>query len=169
MKQQFLIRDAAEAEVPMIQGMFADARAYMRQNGNLNQWTGGYPSDETLKNDIQNHALKLCLLDGEPAAVFALCGIEPTYARIEGGAWLNDAPYLTVHRIACVKRGHGVSSYCLDYAKRLSDNVRADTHRDNLPMQALLQKNGFRYCGIIYLQDGAQRLAYHWTRGEECP
>ena len=116
--------------------------------------------------DIERGALKLCLDDGEPAAVFALCGIEPTYARIDGGAWKNDAPYLTVHRLACVKRGRGAGTACLNYAKGLSDSVRADTHRDNLPMQALLQKNGFSYCGIIYLEDGAERLAYQWTKDE---
>lgn len=161
---ELTIRDAKREELPLIQAMFSDARAFMRAGGNLTQWTGGYPTDEALLSDIKNGALKLCLLEDEPAAVFALCGIEPTYALIDGGAWKNDAPYLTVHRLACVKRGRGVGSYCLDYAKSLSGNVRADTHRDNAPMQALLTKNGFSYCGIIYLEDGAERLAYQWTR-----
>lgn len=40
------------------------------------------------------------------------------------------------------------------------DSIRIDTHRDNKPMQHLLNKNGFRYCGIIYLEDGDERLAY---------
>ena len=39
-------------------------------------------------------------------------------------------------------------------------NLRADTHRDNRIMQHILQKHGFRYCGIIYLLNGDERLAY---------
>ena len=27
-------------------------------------------------------------------------------------------------------------------------------------MRHILEKEGFKYCGIIYLEDGAERLAY---------
>ena len=43
-------------------------------------------------------------------------------------------------------------------------NLRADTHRINLPMQGCLAKNCFHQCGIIYLADGGERLAYHKTK-----
>lgn len=39
-------------------------------------------------------------------------------------------------------------------------SIRVDTHRDNISMQKMLLKNGFKYCGIIYLKDGSERLAY---------
>ena len=39
-------------------------------------------------------------------------------------------------------------------------NLKIDTHRDNYPMQKSLKKNGFEYCGIIYLADGNERLAF---------
>jgi predicted GNAT family N-acyltransferase len=29
-----------------------------------------------------------------------------------------------------------------------------------MPMQKFLQNNGFKYCGIIYLEDGNERLAF---------
>ena len=32
-------------------------------------------------------------------------------------------------------------------------------------MQHLLDKNGFTYCGIIYLDDGTERLAYQKQLG----
>ena len=38
--------------------------------------------------------------------------------------------------------------------------IRVDTHRDNRTMQRLLRKNGFCYCGIIYLEDKSERLAF---------
>lgn len=41
-----------------------------------------------------------------------------------------------------------------------SDNIRVDTHKDNLVMQHILKKRGFRRCGIIYVKDGTERIAY---------
>lgn len=34
------------------------------------------------------------------------------------------------------------------------------THRDNKPMQHVVEQNGFKYCGIIHLENGDERLAY---------
>lgn len=43
--------------------------------------------------------------------VFALFdGAEPTYAHIEEGEWLNDEPYVTIHRLAGDGRVHGCSN-----------------------------------------------------------
>ena len=35
-----------------------------------------------------------------------------------------------------------------------------DTHEANGPMRHKLEKNGFTYCGIIYVEDGTPRRAY---------
>lgn len=48
----------------------------------------------------------------------------------------------------------------LDYCFALCSNIRIDTHRDNKIMQHNLSKHGFTYCGIIYLANGDERLAY---------
>ena len=40
------------------------------------------------------------------------------------------------------------------------NNIKIDTHRENKSMQRFLNKNGFEYCGIIYLKDGAERIAF---------
>ena len=39
-------------------------------------------------------------------------------------------------------------------------NIKIDTHEDNLIMQKLLEKNSFKYCGVIYLLDGSKRIAF---------
>ena len=39
-----------------------------------------------------------------------------------------------------------------------------DTHRDNAVMQHVMEKNGFKKCGIIYLLSGDPRVAYQWHR-----
>ena len=40
------------------------------------------------------------------------------------------------------------------------NSIRIDTHEENLPMQNLLKKNNYEYCGIIYLEDKSERLAF---------
>ena len=54
----------------------------------------------------------------------------------------------------------GVASACLQWCYRQIPNLRADTHRDNHILQYILKKYGFQYCGIIYLLNGDERLAF---------
>ena len=96
-----------------------------------------------------------------PIATFALlAGSEPTYSYIEGGRWLDDQPYYVIHRVASAEGVHGVMSDIIAYCLSLTSTIRIDTHADNYPMQAVLKRLGFNYCGIIYLEDGSQRQAY---------
>ena len=55
---------------------------------------------------------------------------------------------------------HGIFSTIIDYAASRYSHLRIDTHRDNRIMQHLIEKHGFTYCGIIWLDDGTERLAY---------
>jgi hypothetical protein len=48
----------------------------------------------------------------------------------------------------------------MDFCFSLDPNIRIDTHRDNHIMQHNIAKHGFAYCGIIYLANGDERLAY---------
>ena len=70
-----------------------------------------------------------------------------------------------MHRIASGGTRRGCASFCLDWALNQCGNLKIDTHRDNRIMQHLLDKNGFTYCGIIYLDDGTERLAYQKQLG----
>ena len=93
-------------------------------------------------------------------AYFALLpSPEPTYAHIDG-AWLTDEPYGVIHRIASYPEVHGIFSAIIDFASARYPHLRIDTHRDNRIMQHLIDMAGFSYCGIIWLEDGTERLAY---------
>ena len=48
----------------------------------------------------------------------------------------------------------------MDSCSSRDTNIRIDTHRDNRIMQHNIEKHGFTYCGIIYLANGDERLAY---------
>ena len=92
-------------------------------------------------------------------------GEDPTYRQIGQGMWHTNGSYGTVHRLASAGRLRGVAgicfSWCAEQAKMHGcSSLRADTHQDNRIMQHLLQKNGFVYCGVIHLANGAPRLAF---------
>ena len=118
-----------------------------------------------MKNDIASGVCRV-ICDGETVhGVFVLMtGDEPDYQHIHDGEWLNDEPYVTIHRAASDGKVHGVFKAASDYAKSCSDNVRIDTHAQNLIMQKVIAKNSYQRCGIVYVRDGSPRIAYHWTK-----
>lgn len=160
------IRLAEPSDLPVILGIYAEARVFMAANGNASQWgTTRYPREELLKQDIENGRLYVLEHEGRIAAVFVLfIGEEPTYRVIRDGAWPNDRPYMTVHRLASRTEEHGTAAACLDFAVKLCKEkglgLRADTHRDNSVVRHILEKYGFVYCGVINVADGTERLAY---------
>ena len=87
---------------------------------------------------------------------------DPNYRRIDG-AWLNDLPYQTLHRVASSGERKGMVDFIAQWALTRCDNLRGYTHADNLPMQRAFERNGFRRCGIVWMQDGTERIAY------QCP
>jgi len=154
------IRKASLKDWEEIQKIYADARKFMAEHGNAGQWGTSYPKEELLFSDIAREKLYVCT-EGAVAAVFYFAAEDdPTYRVIEDGAWLNDEPYGVVHRIASARTVRGAASFCVDWAFQQTGNIRIDTHRDNIPMQNMLRKNGFHYCGKIYLEDGAPRIAF---------
>ncbi len=155
----FTIRKATADDLPSVLALYENARAFMSAHGNPDQWGTAYPPAGTVREDIENGRLYVCTKRCETAAVFCFfCGIDETYRAVEGGAWLSDAPYGVVHRIASGVRG--AASFCLDWAFGQAHNIRIDTHADNIPMQSLLGKLGFAYCGTIRLADGSPRMAF---------
>lgn len=153
---------ATTEDLDYIMQIYARAKKYMVEMGNPNQWNGTYPERELLEQDIAKRQLYVYKVDGQVHAVFAfIIGEDATYAYIEDGQWLNNKPYGTIHRIASDGLYKGVLAKCVDYCVEQIANLRADTHHDNKIMQHLLEKNGFKRCGTIYLASGAPRLAYH--------
>lgn len=158
-----IIRNATYEDLPEILLVYAYARDFMRRTGNPHQWENAHPAKELLESDIDKGDLYV-LYDGGIHAVFALIfGEDPTYGYIEG-QWLNQDPYVTIHRIASAGSRSGMLGQCVTYALSRCNNLRIDTHNDNFVMQHLLNKHGFSRCGIIYLENGDPRIAYQITR-----
>ena len=155
------IRRATAADLQTVLKIYSQARAYMKANGNPNQWGDTYPPHSLVQQDLAQNHLYVCEEANEILGVFCYFeGIDPTYERIYEGEWLNKLPYGVLHRIATVAHGKGVAATCFAYCFHRCGNLKIDTHRDNLPMQRALSKNGFSRCGIIYLESGDERIAY---------
>ncbi len=159
-----MIEKANLSQLPQILKIYEKARDFMAQSGNPTQWGTNYPPEEMIRQDILNGKSYVNLEDGKIRAVFYFAlEADPTYAYIDG-AWLNDEPYGVIHRIAVGDSGKGVAAECFQFAMEHCDNLRIDTHENNIPMQRCLGKNGFQCCGTIYLEDGDPRIAYQKVR-----
>lgn len=171
-----------------ILAVIAAAKQIMRASGNSQQWVGNYPSGDAIRADVERHGgyvIEEVELSGategltpqetktqealstngsrrEIIAYFAfLPSPEPTYANIYDGTWADDTcPYYVLHRIASRADVHGIFEDIIRFSLSQTNNIRIDTHRDNLIMRHNITKHGFEYCGIIYLQNGDERLAY---------
>lgn len=156
------IREACATDVAEIMMVMEAAKKIMRSSGNMHQWGDGYPSEAVILSDIEKHGGFVIEDAGRIVGYFAfLASPEPTYSKIYDGEWLDDVqPYHVVHRIASYADVHGVFSDIMNYCFSHDANIRIDTHKDNLIMQHNIAKHGFSYCGIIYLANGDERLAY---------
>lgn len=165
-----MIRKALQEDTDAVMPLYDIARARMRSSGNSSQWINGYPSRELIAADIEAGNFYVMERGGEIYGAFTfIVGDDPTYARIENGAWPNNLPYGTIHRLASSGKAGGVSRECFDFCLSLTGNVRADTHSDNIPMRKALEKYGFAYCGIIHVADGSPRLAFQLCRSSRAP
>ena len=159
------IRRSTEQDFERIMEIYAYARRFMAEHGNPNQWgPTNWPPEELIHADIAGGNSYVCTQEGRIVGTFFfICGkdIEPTYADITDGAWLDDRPYGVVHRIAADGSAKGTGAFCINWAYEQCGHLRIDTHEDNKVMQKLVEKLGFTHCGTIYVrEDKAPRLAY---------
>ena len=133
-----MIRPAKNKDLELLMPIYAAARRWMCENNNPTQWAGGYPTRELLESDLKKGQLYVCERAGRLCGAFVLAeGEEPTYAVIENGAWKNDLPYATIHRVASDGRERGIFAECLAFCRGRWDTLRIDTHFDNHIMQRL--------------------------------
>ena len=156
------IRRAEEKDIPFIVEIIQEAKDYFAQNG-IPQWqTRGYPDASDVREDIENHGAYVAVDEDTICGYCFICAMkDPNYDYIEG-EWLNDLPYVVMHR-TCIRSGYkgkGIAGMFVETAEQMGNNLRADTHEKNRSMRKMLENNGFSPCGTIYVEDGTPRVAY---------
>ncbi len=164
------IRKTEPADMSRIMEIYAGARKFMAEHGNPNQWgPTNWPPEALIRQDIARGTSYVCEEEGRTVGTFFFAfgrDIEPAYAEITEGEWLDGSPYGVVHRIASDGTVKGVGAFCLGWAYAQCGHLRIDTHGDNRVMQGLLEKLGFVHCGTIFVEeDDFPRLAYEKTAG----
>ncbi|HIX16157.1 MAG TPA: GNAT family N-acetyltransferase [Candidatus Hungatella pullicola] len=155
------VRRTEEKDIEIILNIYDKARRFMADNGNASQWVNGYPGRKEVEQDMSLNRSYVCV-DQQDRPVGTFCffqGEDPAYKVIEG-SWKNSEPYGVVHRIASDGKGKGIATFCMNWCEAQCRNLRIDTHRKNIPMQNFLKGRGFQYCGIVYMADGTERLAF---------
>lgn len=153
------IRKAKKQDLADIMKIYEKARYFMKQNGNSEQWGEVYPPLELVEQGMDK--TYLCIENDQIACVFYYAAEEDEEYRKINGRWLNDEPYAVVHRVASTGTVKGAAAYCLDWAYAQNPNIRMDTYIDNIPMQKLLEKCGFAYCGSFERLGMTGWMAYH--------
>ncbi len=162
------IRLGRKEDIKNIMDIIRPAQAYFKEEG-IPQWQNGYPNEEVIAGDIAKNSFYVLEDNGKILGIMAgLVGEEPTYAEIFEGDWLRDTSnYMTLHRVAVDPRekGKGLGKKLFEAGEKIArekglDSLRIDTHRKNKSMVKLIEKYGFEYCGIVYMTDGGERLAY---------
>lgn len=160
-------RKSVESDIHNIMSIIQQAQEYFNQNG-INQWQNHYPNFETIGNDISK-GYGYVLQKGQSiiGTVAVSFDGDKNYDSIFGGEWIGSHNYAVIHRIAIDDRykGCGYSSEMIKNIEKIClkrgvHSIKVDTHKANVSMQRLLQKNGFQYCGIIYLEDQSERIAF---------
>lgn len=168
------VRKTKKEDIETVLRLYSDAREFMAENGNGGQWGTTYPSVSQLEDDMAENASYVCIDETGESGELTENGIvgtfayfygndpDPNYIKVYGGEWPDNRPYGVVHRITTLKGTHGVAVFCLDWAYEQCRHLRIDTHKNNIPMQKLVSKCGFEFCGEVKMLngDGTMRDAF---------
>jgi len=161
------LRKSRENDLKYIIEIINEAKEFLKES-KIDQWQQGYPNEEVILKDIENQHSYVLEDDNKIIGTVALSfDGEETYDLIYDGKWISNNEYAVIHRIAASKKCNikGIGTEIIKNIEKICidkgiENIKIDTHEKNLVMQKLLEKNNFKYCGVIYLEDKAKRIAF---------
>ena len=114
-----MIRAAKPEDMPRLLEIYAAARVFMRSYGNDVQWTGVYPGEDILRQDIGAQRLFVVIREDQIVGCFMMgAGPDPTYLKIYNGQWACDKEYGVIHRIASAGKMPGMVQKCEGFTGR---------------------------------------------------
>lgn len=161
-------RKGTMLDVAAVTKIYDGARKIMKESG-IPQWQEGVPGRESFITDVQNGVAYVVEDEGRVVGTVQIIEHEPYYDVITNGKWSTENA-LVAHRVAVSNecRKHGVGSMLIAEAEKIAvqrgnQALRLDTHEKNFRMRGMLEKNGFKAVGIVYMADGSPRVAYEKT------
>ncbi|MBS5582849.1 MAG: GNAT family N-acetyltransferase [Megasphaera sp.] len=150
------LQKATTAHKKRIMELIDEAKAFLQASG-VDQWQDGYPDDKDIDKDIARSIGYVLEEEGHIIGYSAIdMAGEPAYATLKG-QWLNDDPYIVVHRMAVdnTQKGKGLAQAMFREVENLAKEqdihtIRIDTDEDNTIMRHILEKQGYTYCGTIW-------------------
>lgn len=157
-------REAKKEDIESILEVISHAKEYMKRN-NSTQWNENYPNKETIINDIEKNIGYVLIVENLIRGYMVVdFSDDEVYKNIKG-KWKTFGNYASIHRCAIHKelRGQGYGSELFKFAEKLAlskniRSVRVDTAPENETMKHLFNKNGYEYCGTVFI-DG-EKIAY---------
>lgn len=181
-KKLMNFRKSTFNDVDRILEIIEKAKIELKKLG-LDQWQKGYPDRGVIENDIKlgiSYILEeISEKNGKSEnqiskKIVGTIVLSPKkeipYSKIEG-KWITNDDYIVIHRLAVDSeiKNKGIATKILEFSekeciKNKILSIKTDTHENNEPMKKFLEKNGFSYCGVIYLDKepdvGEKRIAY---------
>lgn len=151
------IRKAEMADFDQVMAILKDGRNQLAERG-IDQWQGDYPNPDHVKEDIEHgYAYLAKSEDGETVGTLSIVPApDTTYDQLDGAWQVETNDYVTIHRVA-IHSDHGYASKLYQavisyFTSGFNDvkSIRVDTHEDNLPMQHLIEKSGFKRVGTLH-------------------
>lgn len=166
------VRKAVKDDITTIMSILQKAKKFLAEE-NIPQWQNGYPDLKVVEDDISKGYAYVLIVGKSVAGVATLFQEEDSnYHKIYAGEWAHQKKmkrYTSIHRIAIDEnyRGEHLSDFffsnLLTIAYQLGfRQVRIDTHVLNKRMQHIIDKAGFNYAGVVYMDDNSEdrRNAY---------
>lgn len=157
-------REAKKEDIESILEVISHAKEYMKRN-NSTQWNENYPNKETIINDIEKNIGYVLIVENLIRGYIVVDFSDDEIYKNIKGKWKTFGNYASIHRCAIHKelRGQGYESELFKFAEKLAlskniRSVRIDTAPENETMKHLFNKNGYEYCGIVFI-DG-EKIAY---------
>lgn len=157
-------RKAKFEDIDTILKIIKDAKEHLKNSG-LSQWQGDYPDRSTIEEDIEKEIGYVLSIDDIIKGYVVVDFIDDEIYRDIKGKWKTDGLYASIHRTAIDSscRGLGYGSEFFKFAEKVAlergvFSVRVDTDPKNLTMKHLFEKNGYEYCGTVFIE--GEKIAY---------
>lgn len=161
-----IIRLANPDEIEDILCIIKEAQQRMKLSG-MSQWQNNYPNLDIIKDDVLKKALYVSIIDNKIVATMSVFSYDPVYEKIQG-SWLNDNPYKVIHRIAVADHviGKRITEAMINFIFEHFNvkDIRIDTHPLNQPMIKSLERQGFKYCGIVHVTTDSDSLRFAYQK-----